>query len=121
MYVSVRVCVRACVCVRILSNVLSMLILIPQSYTNACPHRVWWPLCFPGPSACNPYAFLYPKQDYPPYARVPVSGIQVHAPPSTITSRTSTTTYFPGFACNGRPPAYYGTRATTSSTDPATT
>ena len=38
--------------------------------------RVWWPPCPPGPTKCNPYGFLYPQQDYPPYKRVPSSGIQ---------------------------------------------
>ena len=38
--------------------------------------RIWWVQCPQGPSACNPYAFLYPIQDYSPYQRVPASGIQ---------------------------------------------
>lgn len=38
--------------------------------------RIWWPQCPPGPSKCNPFAFLYPQQDYAPFQRVPSSGIK---------------------------------------------
>jgi len=37
--------------------------------------RIWWVPCPPGPTKCNPYGFLYPQQDYPPYKRMPASGI----------------------------------------------
>eukprot|EP00961_Rhodomonas_salina_P279656 3777626-Rhodomonas_salina.5 len=37
--------------------------------------RIWWLDCPPGPSSCNPYGFLYPQQKFPPYKRVPETGI----------------------------------------------
>jgi hypothetical protein len=44
--------------------------------------RIWWVLCPPGPTKCNPYGFLYPQQDYAPYKRMPAS--QIHDEDVTV-------------------------------------